>query len=465
MVREERLIGGYRVVRLLGKGGMSEVYEVENSRLCSRHAIKLYTYPKEDAEVRSRFETEGLLLARLDHPRVVRVTDLGVDEPTGRPYFVMDLVLDADGKPSTLADLQNSGADEETIGGWYDDIREGLAYIHGRGIVHRDLKLQNVMIGADGRAVLTDFGVSKIFNEEGKDVPIVDTIQTLVKVRDGRSLVMGSLGYMAPELEMGVEASRESDWYALGVIVFKLLTGAWCDSRTDLVKSLETYDPVWSRILPKLLHSNPRGRECLSYADEKRADREQAEFAAEEKILREKRRGHFARHIARYLGGVLAVMIIAFAWVVHEFRAQRQVWQLKFEDQKRRLLESQAGMRVAVPSFEELFRVPGGARSEDVVNSAGKVVLFARQQYEAARVDALILTRPILAQLENGEITYEKAISDFYRFIERLSDDADEGPFNNLSYGDVDYMQLSDNEPLRRMLESAVEKLKIAADQ
>ena len=68
-------IGCYNVVRLLGKGGMSEVYEAENPRLGTRHAIKLFTYEKDDPEVRRRFETEGRLLARLNHPRIVKVTD------------------------------------------------------------------------------------------------------------------------------------------------------------------------------------------------------------------------------------------------------------------------------------------------------------------------------------------------------------------------------------------------------
>ena len=307
-------IGHYKAVRLLGKGGMSEVYEVENVRLGSRHALKLYTYEKEDPEVRERFTVEGKLLARLNHPRIVRVTDLGTDEASGKPYFVMDLVLDERGEMRLLSDVEPGTVDEETVGKWYDDLRQGLAYIHANGVIHRDLKLQNVLIGPDGHAVLTDFGISKIFDAKGDGVQIVDTVRTLVKVKEGRSLVMGSLGYMAPELEMGVAASPQSDWYALGVIVYRLLTGTWCDARTDLLGTLETYDPVWRRILPKLLHSNPNGRECLSYADEKRTDREKAEFEAEERWLKEKHRGHVARHVARYLAvaSLVAVVTLAF---------------------------------------------------------------------------------------------------------------------------------------------------------
>ena len=80
-------IGGYEVIRTLGKGGMSEVYEVEKISVGPRHALKLFTYPREDADVRARFETEGKLLAKLNHPRIVKVTDIGTDSASGKPYF------------------------------------------------------------------------------------------------------------------------------------------------------------------------------------------------------------------------------------------------------------------------------------------------------------------------------------------------------------------------------------------
>ena len=332
MSEERRKIGSYEIVRLLGKGGMSEVYEAENPQLGSRHALKLFTYEKDDPEVKDRFMVEGKLLARLSHPRIVKVTDFGTDETSGKPYFVMDLVLNERGEMQLLSDVEPGTVDEEKVGQWYDDLREGLAYIHANGVIHRDLKLQNVLIGPDGHVVITDFGISKIFDAKGDGVQIVDTVKTLVKVREGRSLVMGSLGYMAPELEMGVAASPQSDWYALGVIIYRLLTGTWCDARTDVVETLETYDPVWKRILPKLLHSNPNGRECLSYADEKRTDREKAEFAWEERWLKEKNRGHRDRHIARYAGAAAIVIIFGLLFFWRGFKAERTIFTSELRD-------------------------------------------------------------------------------------------------------------------------------------
>lgn len=447
-------IGKYETVRLLGKGGMSEVYEAVDPRLGTRHAVKLFAYEKDDPEVRRRFEDEGRLLAKLSHPRIVKVTDFGTDTASGKPFFVMDLILDESGERKSLADVEPGSVDEETVGRWYDDIREGLAYIHANGVVHRDLKLQNVLVGPDGHAVIMDFGVSKIFDAKGDGKTVVDVLNTIVKMREGRSLVMGSIGYMAPELEMGVAASPQSDWYALGVITYRLLTGTWCDARTDVVASLETYDPVWKRILPKLLHSNPQGRECLPYADGKRADRESREFELEERWLRAKSRGHAARHVARYVG-VLAVLIsVAFAWQAREFHVQREVWKLKLKN---------AGARPDVPAFDDLFRIPAAARGDDQYDDDGDLVMPSRGAFEAARLDALVLTHAILSALGSGNITIEKAMTDFEQMRERLEDDSDVSPFDNLRFGDGYYMQVGDSEPLRMLFDQAIEKLQETA--
>ena len=372
MSEARKKIGQYELVRLLGKGGMSEVYEVENPRLGSRHALKLFTYEKDDPEVKERFQVEGRLLARLNHPRIVKVTDFGSDEASGKPYFVMDLVLNERGEMQLLSDVEPGTVDEETVGKWYDDLREGLSYIHSHGIVHRDLKLQNVLIGPDGHAVLTDFGISKIFDVKGDGVSIVDTVKTLVKVREGRSLVMGSLGYMAPELEMGVAARPQIDCYALCVVFYRRLTGTWCDARTDVVGTLETYDPAWKRIIPKLLHSNPNGRECLSFADEKRTDREKAEFEAEERWLKEKARSHRARHIARYISAAAAVLVLC--GIV--------VWRSDTTD--RRILN--AGLQDAVGLIDSAIEQIESDQREAEFDSFGKTAAVATKRDETQAV-------------------------------------------------------------------------------
>ena len=434
-------IGQYETLRLLGKGGMSEVYEVENPRLGSRHALKLFTYERDDPEVKERFLVEGKLLARLNHPRIVKVTDFGTDEASGKPYFVMDLVLNERGEMQLLSDVEPGTADEETVGRWYDDLREGLAYIHANGVIHRDLKLQNVLIGPDGHAVLTDFGISKIFDAKGDGVPIVDTVKTLVKVREGRSLVMGSIGYMAPELEMGVAASPQSDYYALGVIIYRLLTGTWCDARTDVVGTLETYDPVWKRIIPKLLHSNPNGRECLSYADEQRLDREKAEADWENRWLREKERGHNARHLARYAAVVLTAFCGALSWMHVRYSAKLEV-----EREESRRLRTE----LSVPGFADVCKVP----QKDGKDQKDAFPLdFDRDKL--ALIDAWVLTHSIFDDLKSKQISHEKAVEE----LDALANRAEESTFG-LFKNTGGYNANGDVRTFRKILRDAAQEMK-----
>jgi len=373
-------IGSYKIIRLLGTGGMSAVYEVENKRLGSRHALKLFTYEKDDAEVRERFLTEGRLLAHLNHPRIVKVTDIGTETESGRPFFIMELVLDAKGETHSLADIQPGAFGEEEIGRLYDDLREGLAYIHANGVIHRDLKLQNVLIGPDGRAVLTDFGISKVFDPKGDGKVVVDAANTIVKMKDGRSLVMGSVGYMAPELEMGVAASPQSDYYALGVIVFRLLTGSWCDARTDVVSVLETYAPAWSRIVPKLLHANPHGRECLSYAEERQLDHERDEQAWESRWLRAKAATHGIRRLVFVLSVLLGLSWLGGIWHYSAtFRVRRQA---------------------ALPTFADVVKLP----ETSLAGNSWEI-----ERAHNSLTDAWSLTHQLFDDLRRGDITFAKA--------------------------------------------------------
>ena len=375
---------------------MSEVYEAEHLRLGSRHAMKFFTYGKNVDGVKERFLAEGKLLAKLAHPRVVRVTDTGTDPETQQPYFVMDLVADPEGRVCSLADVPAGGADEVQIGMWYDDLREGLGYIHSKGVVHRDLKLENVLIGPDGHAVLTDFGISKISSANDGDT-VIDPVQTIVRLRDGKNPLMGSLGYMAPELEMGVAASPQSDYYALGVIVFRLLTGTWCDARTDVVGGLDTYDPVWRQIIPKLLHSNPRGRECLSWREQKDAEAERLLFEVETALDRS--RGKTRREKRRARVAFAVILVCAVAAVALGVFIRR------------------SSSRVPPPAFEELVFIPADAPDEETETRASK------EQFAAAEPDAWVLSHGIVSDLRTGAVTWEKAEMELKRLADRVAQD------------------------------------------
>lgn len=132
-------IGAYRIVRLLGQGGMGAVYEVEHEQLGVRYALKAFaTHSKYADMLKKKFLAEGRVLARLRHPHLIRVFDLAIDEPTGVPYFVMDIVTYKDGTQHTLDDLELGDLEEDYILGWFEDLCKALDYIHEQGIVHRD---------------------------------------------------------------------------------------------------------------------------------------------------------------------------------------------------------------------------------------------------------------------------------------------------------------------------------------
>ena len=253
-------IGAYRIIRLLGEGGMGAVYEVEHEQLGVRYALKSFTLENGHVDVlKNKFLAEGKILARLHDPHLVRVFDLSFDETTGTPYFVMDLVLSEDGRPHTLLDVKTAELDEECVLGWFTELASAIDYIHEQGIVHRDIKLGNVLLSSSGHVVLSDFGISRIFSERLRsDVKAVNTIASDATTAD--HLVMGTRGYMAPEVAWGGEATPVSDSYSLGVMFVYLLTGIWYEPGSKVFKLLETLEYRWIDVLPRLLAENPAER-------------------------------------------------------------------------------------------------------------------------------------------------------------------------------------------------------------
>ena len=253
-------IGAYRIIRLLGEGGMGAVYEVEHTQLGVHYALKAFT--PEDGHVdvlKNKFLTEGKVLARLHDPHLVHVFDLNFDETTGTPYFVMELVLSDDGSPRTLSDVRTDELDEDCVLQWFTELAAVIDYIHEQGIVHRDIKLGNVLLSSDGHVVLSDFGISRLFSERLRsDVKAVNTMVT--EAVTSTRLMMGTQGYMAPELVRGEEATPAADAYSLGVMFVYLLTGIWYEPGSKVFKLLETLEYRWIDVLPRLLTEDPAER-------------------------------------------------------------------------------------------------------------------------------------------------------------------------------------------------------------
>ena len=258
--RPDARIGDYRIVRLLGKGGMGVVYEALHTQLGTRCALKAFTLDHGHVELlKERFLAEGRILARLRHPNLVRVFDLNVDVATQTPYFVMDIVLGESGEPRTLADVEDGSADEKRVARWFGQLAAALDCIHGEGVVHRDVKLSNVLLDAQGNVVLSDFGISRFCSAPLREELNVGSTSVSEEAPSG-SLFMGTSGYMAPEVRRGEEATAASDAYSLGIVIFRLLTGIWYENRQKIWDLLEPFDGTWRGILTKLLSEDPRER-------------------------------------------------------------------------------------------------------------------------------------------------------------------------------------------------------------
>ena len=312
-------IGTYRVIRLLGEGGMGAVYEVEHTQLGVHYALKSFTLEDGHVDVlKNKFLTEGKILARLHDPHLVRVFDLNFDEATGTPYFVMDLVLSEDGKPRTLMDVKTEELDEDCVLEWFADLASAIDYIHAQGIVHRDIKLGNVLLSSDGHVVLSDFGISRIFSERLRsDVKAVNTIAS--DAATAARLVMGTRGYMAPEVVWGGEATPASDSYSLGVMFVYLLTGIWYTPGSKVFKLLEALEYRWIDVLPRLLSVNPAERPTnLSELVEQLRS---APVAEQEKVDEPEAPPHRKRRVVLALAGAAAVVVAVAGYLAFSHRS------------------------------------------------------------------------------------------------------------------------------------------------
>jgi serine/threonine protein kinase len=200
----ERIVADrYRLGVLLGRGGTAEVWRAEDEALGRSVALKLVTVQTDESSARAG--DEARLLAKLSHPSLVPVYDAGTDEQ-GRPWVVMELV-----EGETLSDTIGDGpipSERTAVIG--SSMAQALAYVHGQGLVHRDVKPGNVLMGNDGRVRLTDFGIARL----------VDAARVT-----STGMMVGTASYLAPEQVAGEPVGAPADVYALGLVLLECLTG------------------------------------------------------------------------------------------------------------------------------------------------------------------------------------------------------------------------------------------------
>jgi tRNA A-37 threonylcarbamoyl transferase component Bud32 len=200
------LNGRYRLDAQIGTGGMSTVYRAFDTVLERQVAIKLmHREIASDSDQLERFRREARAVAQLNHPHIVTVIDAGEDDNT--PYIVFEYV-----EGETLKDrIRRYGRlpIQESIA-YAIEIARALGVAHERGIVHRDVKPQNVLVDEEGSAKVTDFGIARTLDQEGLTA-------------DGR--VLGTTDYVSPEQALGHAVTGQSDLYSLGIVLFEMLTG------------------------------------------------------------------------------------------------------------------------------------------------------------------------------------------------------------------------------------------------
>jgi serine/threonine protein kinase len=201
---EPLLDGRYRLGNRLGGGAVADVFRALDDRLHRPVAIKVFR--GDAAEQLQRHEAEMRTLAALDHPSLVTVFDAGTDEETGQPFLVMQLVEG----PTLGEELRSGRLPSERVAGYGAELADALGYVHERGLVHRDVKPANVLISADGRVHLADFGIARL-------------VDSAHETRTGD--VLGTPAYFAPEQVAGEAVGPAADIYALGIVLYEALTG------------------------------------------------------------------------------------------------------------------------------------------------------------------------------------------------------------------------------------------------
>ena len=221
------LVGHFQIVSPIGKGGMGEIYRARDTRLNREVAVKMLPEGVNDDDSLRRFDRETKAVAALNHPNILAIHDTGLYRDV--PYAVTELL-----QGETLAERLHSGslAPQKAVE-VASQIAEGLAAAHDKGIIHRDIKPDNIFLTNDGRAKILDFGIARIENPAVHGGRI-----TQPSSGTSAAFVMGTAGYISPEQVRGKRADGRSDIFALGAVFFEMLTGRRAFQRDSPVETL-----------------------------------------------------------------------------------------------------------------------------------------------------------------------------------------------------------------------------------
>jgi len=241
-------ISHYRVLQLLGVGGMGEVYEARDTRLDRSVAIKVLPRDvAEDPHRRMRFEREAKVISQLNHPHVCSIYDVGNDK--GVPYIVMELV-----EGETLAErIDRQPIPVQQALPLFDQIADALQAAHGKGIIHRDLKPANVKITPAGKIKVLDFGLAKALGNDSSATDLSE-LPTLSFYATGAGMILGTAAYMSPEQARGKSVDHRTDIWAFGCCLYQALTGKVAflgETTSDTIAAVLERQPDWDALPPK----------------------------------------------------------------------------------------------------------------------------------------------------------------------------------------------------------------------
>jgi serine/threonine protein kinase/biopolymer transport protein ExbD len=245
---------------------MGEVYLVENVEMGKRYALKLL--PGElarDDEFRERFRREARVMADLSHPNIVGVHHMA--EEAGQYFLVMDYIKGLNEGPHTLADalFQREKLPEAEARRIALEIASALGAAHSRGVVHRDIKPGNILLDAEARVRVSDFGLARVVGDEFmKSLGKISMSLSAALTEGGaqsasEKAVIGTWAYMSPEQKAGRPADARSDTYALGLVIYRMLTGRRAEGAFDTPSELGC-SKSWDGIVRKCLRQRPMDR-------------------------------------------------------------------------------------------------------------------------------------------------------------------------------------------------------------